>query len=114
MATCPKCQCSVSPANHFCTACGATIASTVAAEPKDHQLPHTLQPPPKAQPKTMGERVALSVFMFIIGVPIMFIGFIACNWAVDGSLIIEIPHGIQFRLSILIAAGFAFKTLFDD
>jgi hypothetical protein len=77
-------------------------------------MPHTLQPSPKAQSKTMGERVAMSVFMFIIGVPLMFIVCIAVNWAVEGSLIIEIPHGIEFRLSILIAAGFAFKTLFDD
>jgi len=114
MAICPKCQCSVSPANHFCTGCGATIASAVAAAPKDHHLPHTLQPPPKAQPTTMGERVARSVCMFIIGLPIMFLVFIAINWAVDGSLIFEIPHGIHLRLTILIAAGFAFKTLFDD
>jgi len=33
---------------------------------------------------------------------------------VEGSLIIAIPHGWQLRLSILIAAFFAGKTMFDD
>lgn len=114
MATCPKCQSSVSPSDRFCPDCGASIASTFAAAPKNHDLPRTLQPSPKAQPTKMGERVALSVLMFILGVPIMFLVFIAVHWAVEGNLVIEIPHGLQLRLSFLTAAFFAVTTLFHD
>lgn len=92
----------------------APAPSTFAAASKNHILPKTLPPSPKAPPKTMGERVALSLLMFILGVPIMFIVFIAINWAVDGSLTIEIPHGIQLRLSIFIPALFAVTTIFHD
>jgi hypothetical protein len=139
MAFCTKCGTQFETGTAFCGDCGSSVAaaatlgmkspssqpsgrevssaltlSTIAPASNDHVLPNASQPSPRAQPKTMGERVALSVLMFIVGVPIMFVVFIAVDWAVEGSLIIAIPHGWQLRLSILIAAFFAGKTMFDD
>jgi len=141
MAFCTKCGTRFEAGAAFCGNCGATLAATAkpgmespsnqqsgrevsvsdaaaqsafAAAPKNHVLPSTLPPSPKASPKTMGERVALSVLMFILGVPIMFLVFIAVHWAVEGNLVIEIPHGLQLRLSFLTAAFFAVTTFFHD
>lgn len=141
MAFCTKCGTQFEAGTAFCSNCGTSVAaaatlgvkspdsqpsgreipvsdasalSTIAPAPQKHVLLNTSQPSPKAQRKPMGERVALSVLMFIIGVPIMFIVFIAINWAVHGSLTIEMPHGFQLRLSILVAVFFAAMTLFDD
>lgn len=141
MAFCTKCGMPFEAGTAFCGNCGAEVAtaatpgtkspdgqssgrevpvsdapalSTTTASPKKHALPNTSQPSPKAPLKTMWERVAQSVLMFAIGMPVMFIVCIAVNWAVEGSLIIAIPHGWQLRLSILIAAFYAGKTMFDD
>jgi hypothetical protein len=141
MAFCTKCGTQFEAGTAFCGNCGTAVAaaatlgmkspdsqpsgrevpvsnasalSTTIATPKKHVLPSTSQPSPMTPLKTMAERVAQSVFMFAIGVPIMFIVFIAINWAVEGSLIIAIPRGWQLRLSILIAAFSACKTMFDD
>jgi hypothetical protein len=114
MATCPKCQSSVSPADRFCPDCGASIASTFAAVPKKHDLPHTLQPSPKAQPSKMGERVALSVLMFIIALPVFFILDISWHWIDTGNLIIAIPYGFELRGCIFLAVLAAIYALIDD
>lgn len=141
MAFCTKCGTQFEAGTAFCGNCGTAVAiaaipgttsldgqssgrevpvsdtpalSTTTAARQKPALPNTSLPSPKAPLKTMGERVAQSVLMFAIGVPIMFIVCIAINWAVEGSLIIAIPHGWQLRLSILIAAFYAGKTMLDD